>query len=158
MVTRLQMEQVIRDYYDGCNEADAQKIIACFEADAVHYFPAGARQQKLAGAEAIATGWGRSVERIGSQWTIDRLLLDEQCSEAAIEWTHWRTKSGTRLRGTELVHFSDRGLITEIRAYYGAPAPALDSSYELGGFDYAGRGYPMEPPQAPARRDKKVST
>lgn len=145
------MEQVIREYYDGCNEADAEKIIACFEPDGVHYFPAGARQGRLISAEGIAAGWRRSVERLGSQWTIDRLLLDEQTREATIEWTHWRTKAGTRLRGAELCRFSDQARITEIRAYYAAPAPDLDQNYELGEFDYAGRDYPLEPPAFPVQ-------
>ena len=145
-LTRQRMEQLIRNYYDGCNEADAGKMIACFEPEAVHYFPAGSRQEKLAGAEAIAAGWQLAVERLGSQWTIDRLVLDEQAREATIEWTHWRTKAGTRLRGAELCRFSERALIAEIRAYYAAPAPDLDRSYELGDFDYPGRRYPLEPP------------
>lgn len=146
MLTRQRMEEVIRDYYDGCNKADAEKIIACFEPDAVHYFPAGARQKRLVGAEGIALGWRRAVERLGSRWTIDRLVLDDQAKEATIEWTHWWTKMGTYLRGAELCRFSDRALMTEIRAYYAAPAPDLDRSYELGEFDYPGRDYPLEPP------------
>ena len=35
------MEALMREYYDGCNEADREKIMRCFTPDAVHYFPPG---------------------------------------------------------------------------------------------------------------------
>lgn len=36
----------------------------------------------------------------------------------------------------------ERGRITEIRAYYASPLDPTLTVLELGGFDYAGRGYP----------------
>ena len=67
--------------------------------------------------------------------------------EAVAEWTHWRTKDGTYLRGDEWYVFDrDSGLITEIRAYFAAAwDPSLEKS-EIPGFDYAGRDYPLTPP------------
>jgi ketosteroid isomerase-like protein len=46
------MEQVVRNYFRACKNADAKGVAACFCPDAVHYFPGRAR---LVGAEAI--GW-----------------------------------------------------------------------------------------------------
>lgn len=73
---------------------------------------------------------------------------------AGVEWTHFKTKQGTAIllgeivRGAEVVVFDrEAGLIQEIRAYYASPqAPAVER-LELGGFDYAGRGYPLRSPR-----------
>jgi len=141
------LEATIRRYFDGCNEADADKITGCMEADAVHYFPAGAPQGTFVGAQAIATGWQRAVANLGSIWTIDRVLVDAAKLEAVIEWTHFKPKQSLYLRGDEWYLFSHAGLIREIRAYYACPAtPQPARTHELGDFANAARGYPLEPP------------
>ncbi len=141
------LEATIREYFDGCNEANVEKMLSCFEPDAVHYFPAGAPQGTFAGATTIAQGWVNAVRNLGSIWTIDRVIVDAPRLEAVIEWTHFKPKQGVHLRGDEWYVFSDRGLIREIRAYYGCPpAPGAPRSHELGDFDYPARGYPMAPP------------
>ena len=142
------MEAVMRRYYDGCNEADEAKIVACFTPDAVHYFPPGMYEGPFRGAATIAARWRRAVETLGSWWTIDALLIDEQKAEAAIEWSHWKTRRDTVLRGAEWVVF-DRasGLMSEIRAYYASPQAAELQRLELGGFDYPARGYPLVSPR-----------
>ncbi|HEX3812257.1 MAG TPA: nuclear transport factor 2 family protein [Mycobacteriales bacterium] len=147
-LTRQGMERLIRTYFDGCNEADAEKIAACFVEDAVHYFPPGMYGGPFVGAKAIAESWLAAVARIGSIWTIDQVLTDPDGARAVIEWTHFKTADGKALRGDEWYLFDrDSGLIREIRAYYASPqAPDLDR-LELYGFDYAGRGYPLEPPE-----------
>ena len=44
--------------------------------------------------------------------------------------------------------FSERGLITEIRAYYACPTiPEPPQTHELGDVDYAARGFAMQPPK-----------
>ena len=59
-----------------------------------------------------------------------------------IEWTHWKRKAGTALRGDEWYVFdAQTGLIKEIRAYYASPADNSVAISELVDFDYAGRGY-----------------
>jgi hypothetical protein len=64
-----------------------------------------------------------------------------------MEWTHFKTKQNTILRGIEVYEFDPKSeLISEIRAYYAAPQAAQQLRQELGDFDYAGRGYPMAPP------------
>jgi hypothetical protein len=145
------MERVIRAYYDACNAADEPGMRACFEPDAVHYFPAGAPQGTFFGPGAIAAGWRAAVGTLGSQWTIDSLVLDEARGETLIEWTHWKTRHGTHLRGAEVCEFGPSGLIREIRAYYACPAPDAANNYELGDFDYPGRGFPLEAPAVPGQ-------
>jgi hypothetical protein len=147
MLTHEHMTGLIRTYFAGCNEADTEKMSACFTPDAVHYFPPGMYRGPLVGADAIADFWVYAVRTFGSVWTVDQVITDPASGRAVIEWTHFKTLAGTVLRGDEWYLFdSGSGLITEIRAYYAAPqAPDLDR-LELGGFDYAGRGYPVVPP------------
>ena len=146
-ITAAGLEATIRRYFDGCNESDMDKITSCMEADAVHYFPAGAPQGPFIGATAIAEGWVAAVKRLGSIWTIDRVIVDTGRLEAVIEWTHFKPRQGAYLRGDEWYIFSASGLIREIRAYYACPpATAEVRNHELGDFDYQARGYPLAPP------------
>jgi ketosteroid isomerase-like protein len=145
-------EALIRRYFDACNAGDHAALVSCFTPDAVHYFPPGLPEIPWRGAQTIAAKWVWCVENLGSQWTIERVLLDAARHEAVIEWTHWKRKSGTAQRGDEWYVFdAASGLIKEIRAYYAAPAvkefEALPRSAdgiamgELVDFDYHGRGY-----------------
>ncbi len=144
---RRRMEALIRRYFDACNATDVEGIAACFVPDAVHYFPPGMYDGPFRGATTIAERWRGAVETIGSYWTIDRMVCDPETNQAVIEWTHFKTKQGKVLRGDEWYVFdAATGLISEIRAYYASPQdPALDR-LELGGYDYAGHGYALEPP------------
>ncbi len=144
---RRRMESLIRRYFDACNAADVEGIAACFVPDAVHYFPPGMYDGPFRGATIIAERWRKAVETIGSYWTIDRMVCDPETNQAVIEWTHFKTKQGKVLRGDEWYVFdAATGLISEIRAYYASPQdPTLDR-LELGGYDYAGHGYALEPP------------
>ncbi len=147
-LTAERMESLMRKYYDGCNEANETKMVQCFTPDAVHYFPPGMYDGPFRGAAKIAERWKYAVANFGSYWTIDALLIDERKAEAVIEWTHFKTKQGVALRGTEWVVFdSDSGLIKEIRAYYASPQATHLERLELGGFDYAGRGYRLVSPR-----------
>lgn len=154
-MTREEIEQIIRRYYEGCNEADPDKILACLAQDAAHYFPAGAPQGPFVGAAAIAGGWVDAVARLDSRWTIDRMLIDEVVQEAVVEWTHFKPTAGVHLRGDEWFRFAD-GRISEIRAYYACP-PVGDRVHEMGGFDYRGRGYALTPPQVTRRSPPRSS-
>jgi methyltransferase len=141
------LEATIRTYFDGCNEADAAKMVACFTPDAVHYFPPGMYGGAWRGARTIADNWVRFVHTRGSAWTIDRMLVDAASLQAVIEWTHWKTAEGTYLRGDEWYRFDPETLrIGEIRAYYASPVDPSRPGLELDGFDYAGRGYPLSCP------------
>jgi hypothetical protein len=132
----------IRDYFDACNSGDAERIASHFEADAKHYFPRGVPQGTLVGAAGIGEGWAGFVRDFGSQWSVDHVLVDAAKREAVIEWTHTKTALGVYLRGDEWYRFSERGLITEIRAYYACPVPDGGQSYELGDYAYVELGYP----------------
>lgn len=145
--TAADLEQTIRVYFDGCNEAEVEKMIGCMEPEATHYFPEGAPQGTFVGARAIAEGWVRAVNNLGSIWTVDHVLVDASKLEAVIEWTHFKPKQGIYLRGDEWYVFSPNGLIREIRAYYACPTATNPArSHEFGDFDYAARGYPAVPP------------
>ena len=139
------MEALIRTYFDGCNQADVDKIAACFIPEAVHYFPPGMYEGPFRGAQTIARRWNKAVETFGSSWTVDQVICDPPSRRAVIEWTHFKSRQGTMLRGDEWYIFSPRGLIQEIRAYYASPQDPNLKALELGGFDYAGRGYPLKP-------------
>jgi ketosteroid isomerase-like protein len=117
--------QTIRRYFDACNEADYDKLVSCFTTDAVHYFPDGLPDIPWRTADTIARKWQWCVENLGSQWTIEKILISHDSDEAVIEWTHWKIK--------------------EIRAYYASPADKQVTINELVSFDYAGRGYHLEP-------------
>jgi ketosteroid isomerase-like protein len=142
---RTRIEAAIRGYFAACNAADRAALLSCFTPDAVHYFPRGSPFGAFVGAAAIARGWIDCVERFGSRWTIDDLLIDVDANRAVIEWTHWQPKLGRYVRGDEWYVFNEQGLITEIRAYYACPA-AAGESHELGHYPYAACGYALEPP------------
>lgn len=139
------IERRIRDYFDDCNSGVAERIAAHFEQDAVHYFPPGMYGGPFRGAATIAAKWSEAVAALGSYWTVDQLICDPPNLRAVIEWSHFKRRSGVLLRGDEWYVFAPSGLIREIRAYYAAPQDG-SSLLELGGFDYAGRNYPIEAP------------
>ena len=135
-------EATIRRYFAACNAADHAALLSCFTPDAVHYFPSGLPDIPWRGADTIAKKWVWCVDNLGSQWTIERVLVAHDRDEAVIEWTHWKRKAGTAQRGDEWYVFdAASGLIREIRAYYAAPAVKDVPIGELVDFDYNGRGY-----------------
>ncbi|HEY0180314.1 MAG TPA: nuclear transport factor 2 family protein [Dokdonella sp.] len=150
------IDALIRRYFDACNAADVDGQTACFTADAVHYFPPGMYGGPFRGARTIAERWRSAVEQFGSYWTVDRLLIAPEAWQAVMEWSHFKTKQEKLLRGIEWYELDPTsGLIREIRAYYATPQPADGDRFELGGFDYAGRGYPAAPP--PGARGPRTS-
>lgn len=149
MLTDEGMSEVIHTYFGGCNEADVGKMTACLTDDAVHYFPPGMYGGPFVGAAAIAQRWVHAVQTLGSVWTIDQILTDPGSGRAVAEWTHFKSFTGTVLRGDEWYVFDPvSGRIAEIRAYYASPQATDVTRLELGGFDYAGRGYALRPPIA----------
>lgn len=144
-------EALIRRYFDACNAADYDALMSCFTPDAIHYFPTGLPEIPWRSADTICRKWIWCVENLGSQWSIEKVLVSHNSNEAVIEWTHWKRKFNTAQRGDEWYVFDEKtGLIKEIRAYYAAPAvkdtadlPVVCGTHmgELVEFDYAGRGY-----------------
>jgi hypothetical protein len=142
-ITAQHLESLLRGYFDACNAGDAKTVKACLAPSAVHYFPANERYGPWKGNREIAENWAAVVKQSKAHWTIDSILVDSSKAEAVVEWTQFRGKSGKHLRGVDWYVF-DRasGLIGEIRAYYAADEHRGQATHELGGFDYAKRGYP----------------
>jgi hypothetical protein len=140
-------EARIRAYFDACNQGDAAEIASHFVPQGTHYFPPGMYEGPFRGGATIGRRWREAVERFGSIWTVDNVIVDAPRHVAVIEWTHFKTKVGTVLRGDEWYEFdAASGRIREIRAYYASPQAQDLERLELGGFDYVGRGYPDAPP------------
>jgi SnoaL-like domain len=135
-------ETLIRRYFAACNQANYEQLMSCFTPDAVHYFPSGLPEVPWISADTISKKWIWCVENLGSQWTIEKVLISHNSLEAVIEWTHWKRNSHTAQRGDEWYVFDQTsGLIKEIRAYYAAPAATGVPIGELIGFNYESRGY-----------------
>jgi methyltransferase len=147
VLTEQGMDALIREYFQGCNDADADAIAACFTEDGVHYFPPGMYGGPFRGARTIAERWVAAVETFGSMWTVDQVIAEPRTGRAVIEWSHFKTLQGTLLRGDEWYIFDPAsGLIREIRAYYASPQDPSLERLELGGFDYDARGYAVTQP------------
>jgi len=142
--TAKKMREVVERYYRGCNTKDHGLMTSCLTKDAVHYFPG---RPPVRGSASIAELWIELVNTQGSQWTIDHFLGSGR--EAVVEWSHYRTKIGHVLRGTEWFEFDDAGKIEEIRAYYAAPRDPKVVVLELDGFPYRRRGYLRRVPLKP---------
>lgn len=154
-LTRAHIERVIHDYFAGCNEADADKMEGTLTVDAVHYFPPGMYEGPWRGRATIAGNWVRFVATLGSAWTIDRMIIDSESGQAVAEWSHFKTNESTILRGSESYSFDPAsGRISEIRAYYAAPAQKGSVRSELEGFDYAAAGFALEPPSRPLKAER----
>ena len=151
------MESTIRTYFDGCNEADVEKMSQQFTPDAVHYFPPGI-DGPWRGNVTIGEKWRNLVMTIGSAWTIERVIAEPEKLQAVIEWTHWKTRSNGYLRGDEWYVFDgETGLISEIRAFYASESDGR-AEVTMQGFDYAAEGYAMEPPVERPHPDASYTT
>jgi hypothetical protein len=148
-LTKDGMERWIRDYFEACCSGDEDRIASYFEPDGVHYFPPGMYEGPFVGARTIAHRWHQAVETLGSYWTVDHVICEPETRRAVIEWTHFKRLKNVILRGDEWYIFSQAGRIQEIRAYYASPQEHSLPTLELGGFDYAGRGYPLRAPKLP---------
>lgn len=149
LVTAQHLESLLRAYFDACNAGDPRTVAACFTPDAVHYFPVNDRYGPWRGAKTIAEGWAAANRSAGALWSIDALMVDCKRAQAVVEWTQFRTKTGKRLRGADWYVFDCvSGLIAEVRCYFAADEHRGQAVHELGGFDYAKRGYSMTPPRA----------
>jgi hypothetical protein len=143
---RRQREQAVVTYFEACNEASREKFYSVLADNVIHYFPPQVGGP-YRGKEAVANLWIWFVKEKGSQWTIDRLVSDGR--EVAIEWTHFKTKVGERIRGAEWYEFDNSGKISEIRAYYAAPRDTSAAANELEGFPYTEKGFALRAPTVP---------
>lgn len=150
-LSSVDMERLIRRYFAACNSGRRTEIADCFVPDAIHYFPPGMYEGPFKGASTIGAKWEEAVRTIGSRWTVDRILCNPDQQEAVAEWTHFKTRLGSMLRGAEWYVFDAQGgLIKEIRAYYASPQAPHITKQELEGLDYEALGYATVPPPPPA--------
>jgi hypothetical protein len=138
-----ELEAQIRGYMDACTSGMADAVARFLADDAVHYFPPDMYDGPWKGGRYIADRWAKLVAEGRSAWTVDAVAIDVDRQTAACEWTHFKQTAGVVLRGTEWYEFDEEARITEIRAYYASPQRSGLPRLELGGFDYAGRGYPL---------------
>lgn len=150
MIEPRRLEQVIRDYFQACNEANAERIAACLTPNAVQYnYPPA---QPMRGGQTIAQLFKAVVDEQGRRWTVYRVIVDAERAEAAIEYTRFKTVDDTVVRGAEWFFFDpESGLIREIHAYIAAPIRPNLERHELVGFDYRERGYPVVLSSEPRR-------
>jgi methyltransferase len=137
------IEQAIRSYIQACNDGDAERIAACFDSNAVHYFP---KAPKWSGASTIGDGFSKRVQTHGQVWTVDKVLVDADRRAGALEWTRFDNE-GRVVCGVDWFVFEPGSFrIQEIRVYGAAPIQRELARQELQDFDYAGRGYPVTRP------------
>ncbi|GAA0977318.1 hypothetical protein GCM10009555_038290 [Acrocarpospora macrocephala] len=144
-ISAADLESRVQAYMDACTSGDPDAVAIHLSADAVHYFPPDMYDGPWRGGRYIAERWAELVRTRGSAWTVDAIAVDPGRRSAVSEWTHFKQAAGVVLRGTEWYEFDEDGLITEIRAYYASPQDKSLNRLELGGFDYAERGYPQQP-------------
>jgi hypothetical protein len=140
------MAAQVQGYMDACTGGDAAEIARYLTEDAVHFFPPDMYDGPWRGGRLIADRWAVAVAQRRSAWTVDALAVDESRQVAVCEWSHFKRAAGVLLRGTEWYAFAADARISEIRAYYASPQAVDLTRLELGGFDYEGRGYPLELP------------
>lgn len=137
------MVRTVHAYFDACNAASRERFAQVLADGCTHWFPPGTGGP-YRGRDAVADLWIGFVRRLGSRWTIDRIVCDG--SELCIEWTHYKPLVGERIRGSEWYTFDADGMIDGIWAHYASPRDAGRPANELEGFDYGGRGYHDEAP------------
>jgi hypothetical protein len=138
--TARRMEQVIRDYIQACNNANAEAIAACFCLDGTCYtadFP------KLTGALQIANALVKGVGELGLCWTVDQLVLDSDRCGGVLEWTCFNRDRTRVFRGVDWFVFEPQTFrFQEVRSYSAAILNFELARQELKDFDYEKRGYP----------------
>jgi ketosteroid isomerase-like protein len=133
---------VLRRYIRGCNTGDLELMMSTFAADIVVYF---IEQPPVRGREAVAKFWKDYHETNHARWTVDHVVV--QGNEAVMEWSSFDASADQRgeafQRGVDWFVF-DGNRIAEIRQYYDVRGylPA-EAAYELKGFPYRERGYPL---------------
>jgi len=101
---------------EGCNNADATAISACFRPDAVHYGPG---IPKRSGAAAIGGHFAKRVADTGQWWTVDELVTDADRCAAALEWTRFDPSRRQIVRGVDWFDFEEETLLSrEVRPYF----------------------------------------
>jgi len=138
------MEQMVRAYIQGCNDADPETISACFVPDAIHHTPVNdLGLESLKSATTIGAGFQRYVHATGKRWTVDQLVTDVGRRLTIMEWTSFNRERDRITRGVDWFEFDPQALlIKSVRSFWAMmPDPDVVRIEQLD-FDYAARGYP----------------
>lgn len=149
---RKHMIAMVNGYFEACNSASREEFAKYLTEDCRHWFPPGTGGPYNSRRE-IEDLWIGFVKRVDSRWTIDRMVCDG--TEICVEWTHWKPGAGEHIRGSEWYEFAEDGKINAIWAHYASPRDPERKANVLEGFDYAGEGYPLEPPVLPPAIQKR---
>ena len=137
-----QMECAVLDYFNACNNRDAESIRRVFHENVVNYLPGG-MFGPVHGVEPLIKLWDSESGSINSHWHIETVFGCTKRGVAVAEWTAMKPGRGKMYRGVDWFVFDDDGLITEVRGYYAAPRDDSLGKNELGGFPYEERGWTM---------------
>lgn len=135
--------QIIKTYYAGCNRADRALMQSVLDEEVVHYFT---HHPPVRGAAVLADYWATMQPQIDGRWSLDHCIAqgDEAVIEWSLAWVPPATGKREYMRGAEWYRFR-HGRISEIRAYYlNRHTPFKGKAFELQGFPYAERGYPVD--------------
>lgn len=134
--------EVLRQYIRGCNAGDLELLKSTFTEDIKVYF---IELPPVMGREAVAKFWVDYHDATHARWTIDHVVVEG--NEAVFEWSSLEVPKGASApvftRGVDWYVFRGNQ-IAEIRQYYDVRnvLPA-DRSFELEGFPYKERNYPL---------------
>jgi hypothetical protein len=87
-LSRERMLEVVQRYMDGRNRADADAIASCLAMPPPIIVRPECMEVLGTTPMSIARNWLDSVARLGSYWTVDRLVCDVEEAQAVCEWTH----------------------------------------------------------------------
>jgi ketosteroid isomerase-like protein len=123
---------VVREYFAACGRADADRVAACFTADAVLY---DTNHPPVVGATAIGRFWADvATRRGGARWEIDTML--EGPNTVAMEWSMHGERHGRPFTAHGSDHYTLRdGRIAEVHQYWVLDRDHSDSG--LIGYPYA---------------------
>ena len=128
-------------YMNACNTGGIAALESSFCEDVQAYF---IDHPPVCGRAALAAFWARVHSITGARWTCDRVVSAN--GTVVVEWTEMWTPKGQAgrvlSRGVDIFEIR-QGAIGEIRQFHRPAALPWTQPFEMLGFDYAGRGYPV---------------
>jgi SnoaL-like domain len=131
----------VLEYIKGCNTADIGLIMSACADDVTAYF---IDMSPINGSVSLAQFWKMVHDVTKARWSVDHAIVAGQ--EVVIEWSQvWTPPGGSTeefSRGVDWFIFVN-GQIGEIHQYYRPRNLGPDQLYELQGFPYRDRDYPV---------------
>lgn len=118
MPSEEQMKPALQEYIDAFGAQDADRLIALFAEDATIEDPVGT--DRVTGIEAIAKFYRRGVGFV-THMQLSAPIRASHGSSAAMAFDFEMEVGGKKLRTSaiDVMDFTDDGLITRMRAYWG---------------------------------------